>query len=217
MSTPPPRQSKRERRWLWGEEAPPSLIEGVQGGSRMLSLLCLHGPQSERSSLASLVPSVQWGQLSISGCLVGGRAVRAPDLGGGERLGPGLVGRAWPCPTVCPTPTSPEACFSVLLLLSQPQVGASTGLSVPTPSPELVECRPEVWGAPPACLLFSFPCIGCFPSLGPGEETECQRPGSGLTLRQMPVRAWAVRPPCVPMCPWAGAQRPPTTTVQSPM
>lgn len=88
----------------------------------MLSLLCLHEPPSERTPLASLVPSVQWGQLTISGCL-GGGAVRAPDLRRRKRLGPGLVGGgACRGPVVCPSsplvPGRPASlsCFCFLSL-----------------------------------------------------------------------------------------------------
>lgn len=63
-----------------------------------------------------------------------------------------------------------------------------------------MEWRPEVWGAPWACLLSSSPYIESFPSLGPWEGPRVQRPGSSLTLAQMLVGlgGQATMSPCVP-------------------
>lgn len=132
--------------------------------------LCLQGPQGGRASLVSLVPSEQWGQPSLA--VWWGRGGRGPRPWGRGGDGPGWWEEPVPAPPCAPLP-QPEARFSVLLLLSQPQVETAPGLPpLPTPAPELVEWWPEVWGAPLACLL-SSPCIGCFPSLGPGAGSGC--------------------------------------------
>lgn len=170
----------------------------------MLSL-CLHGPQSERASLVSLVPSEQWGQPSLA--VWWGRGGQGPRPWGRGGDGPGWWEEPVPVPPCAPLP-QPEARFSVLLLLSQPQVETAPGLPVPTPAPELVEWWPEVWGAPLACLLSSSPpALGASRLWAQGRGRGAQRPGSSLTqpdacvgLRSQATLCWA----CVPMCPGQG-------------
>lgn len=181
----------------------------------MLSLLCLHEPLCGESSPASLVPSVQWGQLTLSGCLwrgEGGSGLQT--LGEGKRQGPGMgEGPALSCCVPLPPALS---CLLLLCLASAfpilrwkwPQVSLS-----PPPAPELVEWKPEVWGALRACLLSPSPCVGSFPFSGPRGGLGVQRHGSSLTLASVPdcvslgsqvTLLWASLSPCVPgQGPWA--------------
>lgn len=158
----------------------------------MLSL-CLHGPQSERASLVSLVPSEQWGQPSLA--VWWGRGGQGPRPWGRGGDGPGWWEEPVPVPPCAPLP-QPEARFSVLLLLSQPQVETAPGLPVPTPAPELVEWWPEVWGAPLACLLSSSPPHWVLPVSGPRGGDGVPRDLVLVSHNPMPVWACAARPPC---------------------
>lgn len=87
-----------------------------------------------------------------------------------RRLSPGVVGGACfrPIPLRAPLP-QPRGLLLCLASAFPASGGNISCPPVPSPAPELVEWKPEVWGAPPARLLYSSPCIGSFPFLGPGE------------------------------------------------
>lgn len=171
MPPPPPGQSRRGKAlWGRGKGPHPSACREDQGCWVFSASM---NPLSERPSLASLVPSVQWGQLTS--LVVWCEGLSGPQtLGEERRLSPGVVGGAACLVLHCASPPTPPparrppaslSCFC----FSQPQVETSPGLSVLTPrAPKPMEWRPEVWGAPRAYLLSSSPCVGSFPFSGPG-------------------------------------------------
>lgn len=189
----------------------------------MLSLLCLHEPLSERSPLASLVPSVQWGQLTISGCL-GGGAVRAPDLGRRKETGsrPGRR-RGLPGSCVPLLPPSPwAACFSVLLLLSQPQVETFPGPPLLPPQPQCWWSRGQKFEELPGPVFSPLPLHWEFPISGPRGGDRVSRDLVFIShwhrcLCRSMLSGHLALGHSVPLNPQAGAQGLPTTTVQRPV
>lgn len=187
-ATPRPGQSGRGKA-LWGRGHPqPSACREDQGCwvfSASMSLL------SERSSLASLVPSVQWGQLTISGRLEWGRSGaiggdRAPNLGEGEETrslwweeGPLVLLCASPPPPHPPAQRPPASlsCFC----FSQPQVETSPGLCSHRLDPRAGGVEARSLGSSQGLSSLLFPLCWEFPILwAQGRGLRVQRPGSSL-------------------------------------
>lgn len=168
----------------------------------MLSLLCFHGPQRGRSSLVSLVPSVQWGQPSL--VVWWGRGGQGPRPWGRGADGALAGGKSLFLSRGVPHSPSPEARFSVLLLLPQPQVETAPASLFP-PQP------PSWWSGGRKFGELPWPVFSPLsPALG---VSHLWAPGRGRVPRDLvPVShntdacvAWAARPPgagpvspCVP-------------------
>lgn len=186
----------------------------------MLSLLCFHGPQSERSSLVSLVPSVQWGQPSL---VVwwgrGGQGPRPWGRGGDWAL---AGGKSLFLSRCVPHSPSPEARFSVLLLLSQPPSlrWKQRPASLFPPQPPSWWSGGRKFGELPWPVFSPLPPALVFLISGPRGGDGCPETWFQSHTTQMPV--WPGQPGhlVLGLCPHvsrAGAQGLPTTTVQSPV
>lgn len=170
----------------------------------MLSLLCFHGPQGERCSLVSLVPSVQWGQPSLVVCWGRGAQGPRPWGRGGDWARP--VGRACSCPAGVPLPRRGAASRSCFCFPRPRWNQRPASLPPRAPSPRTGGAEAGSSGSSPG-LSSLPPALGVSHLWAQEKGRGAQKPGSSVTQHgclcgpgQPGHLCWA----CVPMCPGQG-------------